>query len=62
MTDAKTIEIAAILAYAKEQGGISQAEILEIRNAVGANQAVLRRRRHAYTAPAFEWKKPSPRR
>lgn len=62
MTDAKTIEVAAILAYAKENSGISHAEILEIRNAVGATLAAKRRYRHAYTAPAFEWKKPAPKR
>lgn len=62
MSDAKTIEVAAILAYVKEQGSISRAEMLEIRNAVGVSLAAKRRYSHAQNAPAYEWKKPAPRR
>lgn len=62
MTDAKTIEVAAILAYAKEQGSISRAEMLEIRNAVGVSLAAKRRYSHVQNATEYEWKKPAPRR
>lgn len=62
MIDAKKLEEAITLIHENESGTVCRIKALAIRQSVRSSMDAKRRYRYAYTAPGYEWKKPSPRR
>lgn len=62
MLDRQTIE-QALISAARQQGvTLDGKDLLELRTSVAASLAAKERQRQRMTAPAYQWKKPAPRR
>jgi hypothetical protein len=62
MLDRQTIE-QALISAARQQGfTLDGKDLLELRTSVAASLAAKERHKQRMTAPAYQWKKPAPRR
>ncbi|OMQ22173.1 hypothetical protein [Serratia oryzae] len=62
MLDRQTIE-QALISAARQQGfTLDDKDLLELRTSVAASLAAKERHKQRMTAPAYQWKKPAPRR
>ncbi|MDK2377307.1 hypothetical protein [Serratia fonticola] len=62
MLDHHAIELTLISAARQQGFTLDGKDLLEIRTSVAASLAAKERHRQRMTAPAYQWKKPAPRR
>lgn len=62
MLDRQTIELALISVIRQQGQSLNGKDLLDIRTGIASTLAAKKRHRERMAAPAYQWKKPEPRR